>query len=430
VLGFFTAAIWSSSVSEANPAPAAGKSVIRLNNYADLFLRGNYDILHMIRVRELGKMGQAAKIAAERKLAGGKVISHLGTPHIMYAGACAEDVPGNPNIAPDYRSNDPRFKIPEDLGKGDFLLVAGPGNQEFRKKGCIFLGFAFPMPTNKYSPPNYNDNPETPMETQADMMIYDWAPKEDGLVTPSLTPHLKVCPTSPVTAVEYWAFTAQLAHNLAVKDTSGSFSQSAAYLDSLMGRLDVFHERYLYDVNKAGQKIAEKILGGGKMYPWSIREEFFIESNGTAGGLMGVYPLKPDSLTAKDVVILAFSGATPEKEMEMARKVREKGAFLVGIYPFKREDGISTAPLKKLCDMSFDNLSGDMDGALRVPGYQRKIIPTTGMMNNYIYWALTAAYIQAMENRGIAPYYWMSFHVPGGKAYDDSIRPYFLKRGY
>ena len=160
VLGFFAAAVWSTAALSANPEPVTKKSVLRLNNNADLFFRGNYDILRMIKIRELGKIGQAAKIATQRKLAGGRIVSHIGTPHIMYAGACAEDVPGNPNIAPDYRSSDPRFKVPEDLGKGDFLIIATPGNQEYRKKGCFILGLAFPMPTNRYSPPNYNDTPK------------------------------------------------------------------------------------------------------------------------------------------------------------------------------------------------------------------------------------------------------------------------------
>ena len=130
VLAFFAAVIRSSAAASANPAPLTQKSVLRLDNNADLFLRGTYDILHMIRVRELGKIGQAAKIAARKKLAGGRIVSHIGTPHITYAGACAEDVPGNPNIAPEYRSSDPRFKVPEDLGKGDFLIIATPGNKE------------------------------------------------------------------------------------------------------------------------------------------------------------------------------------------------------------------------------------------------------------------------------------------------------------
>lgn len=420
------------SYGAANPRAQSGKPVIRLNNYADLFLRGTYDMLHTIRVREVRKIGQACKIATDRKLAGGRIVAHIGTPHISYAGACAEDVPGNPNIAPDYKRSDPRWQPPSDLGAGDFLIVAGPGLQDIRKKGCFFLGLGFPMPTNRYSPPNFNDNPDTPMESQVDLMLYDWAPKEDGIVTTSLNPtyHLKICPTSPVTVAFYWTIMAQIARNLSEKDTSGSYGMAAAYLDTLMGRLDVFHEQFIAGVNAAGERMAEKILAGGKMIPWSTREEFFSEASGTAGGLMGIYPLNADSLKANDVVILAAAAPTPEPEIEIARKIRAKGAFLVGIFPFKREDGISTAPLRKLCDMSFDNMSGDSDGVFRVKGYPKKIIPTTGLMNNYIYWALTGAFVQAMERRGASPHYWMSLHVEGGKAYDDSVRALFLIRGY
>ncbi len=235
------------------------------------------------------------------------------------------------------------------------MIVATPGLQDVRKKGCFFLGLGFPMPTNRYSPPNFNDTPESPMETQVDIMLYDWASKEDGIVTPKLNPryHLKICPTSPVTVALWWTVMAQIAQNIAEKDiSSGSSAMAAAYLDTLKGRLDVFHERYLGAVNVAGERMAGKILAGGKMIPWSTRNEFFVEASGTAGGLMGIYPLQIDSLTTNDVVILAAGAATPEAEIEMARKIRAKGAFLVGIYPFTREDGISTAEFRKLCDMA------------------------------------------------------------------------------
>ena len=33
------------------------------------------------------------------------------------------------------------------------------------------------------------------------------------------------------------------------------------------------------------------MLGGGRLYVWSGRGEFWSEASGTAGGLMGVYPL-------------------------------------------------------------------------------------------------------------------------------------------
>ncbi|MBN1291339.1 MAG: hypothetical protein JXB48_05820 [Candidatus Latescibacteria bacterium] len=427
----------------------------KLDNYADLYLRGSYDLLHMMRVRELGKIGEATKIAAQRKLAGGTIWSNISTPHIMYAGACDEDVPGNPNIAPDYNINHPKHPrqggFPE-LGKGDFLITAGTGKQDVRNKGCYFLGIGYPMSTNRYSPPAFNDHAEITMESQVDMMIYTWGPKEDGFVTPALTPHLKICPTSPMTVVAYWLITAQLAHNLAYTDTSGSYEAAEQYLDILMKRLATFHANYIDDVNIIGKEIADRVLSGGKLYVHSSRWEFYYEAGGTAGSLMGIYPIhpggfytstgsysskiiapaefKPEELTPKDVVVLAMAGATPEIELGLAKQIRGKNAYLVGIYPFDREDGFSTAPLGELCDVSLDNVSGDKYGVLEMPGYEDKIIPTMAMMNNYAFWAIIGAYVQNMEAQGVAPYYWMSWHVPGGKAYTDSIHVHFLERGY
>jgi len=403
-----------------------------LGNYADLYLRGSYDILHIIKARELGKIGQACKIAAQRKLAGGRIVSGIGTPHIMYAGACAEDMPGNPNIAPDRKRESGGYKGKPELGQGDFLMVANPSPfvEKAHNRGCFVLGIGFPMTTNRYSPPNFNDHPNTFIEDMSDIFIYTWGPKEDGLVTPALTPNLKILPTSPMTVVAYWLITAQLAHNIAYKDTSGTYEAAETYIDTLMARLREFHTRFFADINDAGEIIAERVLNGGKIYPWSPRDEFFVESNGTAGGLMGVYPLKPENLNAQDIVILAAADSTPAREIELAAKVREKGAWMLGIFPFEREDRISTDPLKKLCNMSLDNISGDFYGVLDIPGYPHTIIPTATMMSNYAFWAVVGAYVQAMERRGEAPYYWMSYHVPGGRAYDDSIRGYFLERGY
>ncbi|MFC1650686.1 hypothetical protein ACFL2X_03875, partial [Candidatus Latescibacterota bacterium] len=403
----------------------------KLGNYADLYLRMSYDVLATIKIRELEKIGEASKIAAQRKMAGGKIISRIGTPHIMYAGACAADIPGNPNIAPD-----PRPSETEDveLGTGDFLIAANPSQfvEESHNRGCFVLGIGFPMTTNRHSPPNFNDHPDYFIEDMSDLFIYTWGPKEDGIVTPALTPtpYLKILPTSPMTVVGYWLVMAQIAHNLAYEDTSGTFEAAETYIDTLMSRLRDFHESNIGDINEAGKIIAGRVLNGGKIYPWSGRSEFWIEANGTAGGLMGVYPLVPDSLDINDVVIIAAGDFTPEKEIEMTSKADEKGAWILGIYPFERVDGISTAPFNEHSDMSLDNLSGDRYGILDIPGYPNSIIPTTTMMNNFAFWAVVGAYVQEMEQRGVAPYYWMSFHVPGGKEYDDSIREDFLKRGY
>ena len=93
-------------------------------------------------------------------------------------------------------------------------------------------------------------------------------------------------------------------------------------------------------------------------------------------------------------------------------------------------DDAQVAEAKELCDHSFDNLSGDVHGVLSVAGYETKIIPTTTLMNNYMHWALVGAYVQALESRGEAPYYWMSLHVPGGQEYDDAVLPHAQERGW
>jgi uncharacterized phosphosugar-binding protein len=430
---------------------------IPLGDYADLYLRGSYDILHVVKVRELPKIGEACAEAARRIMAGGTIVSNIGTPHIMYSGACDETMPGNPNIAPDIKNvvnyipgpspqgntddlgGNPALRVNYQpggpiLGEGDVLIIANPNPhvQAAYENDCYVIGVGFPMTTNRHSPPDFNDFPDTPIDDMTSIFIYSWAPKEDGLITPALdrTYYLRILPTSPMTVVLYWTITAQIAYNLAHGDTSGSFEAAEAYLDTLMARLATFHRRHIADIHTAGGIMADRVLAGGRIHPWSPRDEFWIEANGTAGGLMGVYPLDTDSLTAKDVVLLAAADSTPVREIATAEKIREKGAWLLGIFPFERADGYSTAPLTDLCDMQMDNLSGDAYGVLDLPGYDHTVIPTQTLMNNFAYWAVTGAYVQEMERRGVEPYFWMSYHVPDGREYDESIRDAYLERGY
>jgi hypothetical protein len=190
-----------------------------LGNYADLYIRGSYDVMHLIRTRELDKVAVAAAEISTRLRTGGRIVSAIGTPHIMVSGACAADVQGNPNIAPDgpVSMGPPAQPLPGDaaadgLGEGDVLLVANPSDEVARAyaRGCYVVGVGFPMTTNRYSPPGYNDFPDESIESMCNVFIYDWAPKEDGLVTPRLRPPhtpstpMKILPTSPVTVVIYW----------------------------------------------------------------------------------------------------------------------------------------------------------------------------------------------------------------------------------
>ena len=74
------------------------------------------------------------------------------------------------------------------------------------------------MVTDRFSPPDYNDFPEPPfLDEICDVYLRSCGSgmKDDGVVTPSLTPQVKLLPTSPQIATAWWALTAQLAADLA-----------------------------------------------------------------------------------------------------------------------------------------------------------------------------------------------------------------------
>ena len=180
------------------------------------------------------------------------------------------------------------------------------------------------------------------------------APKEDGIVTPRLrAPHvpptpMKILPTSPVTVSTYWTLMAQVAQNLSGEGGEGvAVGAADEYLEALMGRLSQWHGSALPAVAAAGEAMAAAVLGGGKLFPYSGRGEFWSEASGTAGGLMGVYNLEvgvsggkaelTGELGANDVVILAWVLADPAAETAVARAVKQAGATLIGFFPFERE---------------------------------------------------------------------------------------------
>lgn len=277
---------------------------------------------------------------------------------------------------------------------------------------------------------------------------FEQAPKEDGVIAPVIDgvdpkPALKILPTSPQIAVSYWSLLAQIVADIAAPAGRPAGAAPAAahlFLDILMGRLSNFHTTQMGNVHTAGRLIADRVLAGGRLHLWSGRKEFYVEACSTAGGIRANYPvcspgeayaeLDPTVLSDTDVVIIACALADPEMETNMARSIHATGAAIVGFHAAEREDGIPTDEFAGLCSVCLDNQSGDTGGVLTVPGYQRKVIPTLGLLNNYAYWAVIGAFVQTMEDAGCPPYYWMSNHVPGGHEYNDAIKPLFDARGY
>jgi hypothetical protein len=174
---------------------AANAAAASIDDYADLYLRTTYDICRVFKARESVKLGEAAAVAAKLKTDGGRIISRVGTPHIMWGGACAADVPGHPGLAPDPQRNFGQGEQPawmpgaepakpiesapglEDLVAGDVAFVAqpSPAVSAAVERGVYVIGLGYPMTTNKYSPPGFNDFPDPPhIDDICSIFLYSW----------------------------------------------------------------------------------------------------------------------------------------------------------------------------------------------------------------------------------------------------------------
>jgi hypothetical protein len=182
----------------------AATSAGSIGDYADLYLRTSYDLCRVFKARESVKLGEAAAVAAKRKATGGRIISRVGTPHIMWGGACAADVPGHPGLAPDPQRDFGQGEQPawmpgaepakpiecapglDDLGSGDVAFVAqpSPAVSAAVERGVYVIGLGYPMTTNKFSPSSFNDFPDPPhIDEICSIFLYSWVSQKHASST-------------------------------------------------------------------------------------------------------------------------------------------------------------------------------------------------------------------------------------------------------
>ena len=190
-----------------------------------------------------------------------------------------------------------------------------------------------------------------------------------------------------------------------------------------------FRKEQLETVSRAGELLAQRVAAGGRLLIYDLRGPYSAEASGRAGGLMAIHRIKADqedTITSQDALIIVADGPADDSDVTVAKATRERGALVVGICPI-REDGES---LSSLCDIALDNYVTDDDAAIEIPGLATPMAPTSGVLNTAIMWALTAAYIDAMERRGKPPHVWMSIKRPGAREFNAAAQEATKEAGY
>jgi uncharacterized phosphosugar-binding protein len=199
------------------------------------------------------------------------------------------------------------------------------------------------------------------------------------------------------------------------------------YLERIRSDLARVRSEQLGRLDEAGRRLAERVSAGGRLLIYDVRGEYTAEALGRAGGLMGIGRLGADQAAmvgAKDALLIVADEPANPADVALATAVRAAGALVVGICPVREQEG----SLSRCCERAIDNYVTDEDAAVNVGGQQ--MAPTSGVLNTALMWAVTAAYIDAMEALGKPPHVWMSIKRPGAKAFNDAALAATKEAGY
>ena len=134
--------------------------------------------------------------------------------------------------------------------------------------------------------------------------------------------------------------------------------------------------------------------------------------------------------TNKDVVIMGIGKPDDPDDLAALDIFRNAGMGTAAIGP---QTSNGEKPVNSIL-VKVDLYAGkmmDSSGLFAFPGIARKVAPTSGLVNNQIFWAVCCQIAeQLVERTGNAPVIFLSGALKGGLERLDSDKQLYIKRGY
>ena len=180
------------------------------------------------------------------------------------------------------------------------------------------------------------------------------------------------------------------------------------YLEALLAGVGGLGER-LPAVSDAAGRVAARLEAGGRLFLASVRPDFTSEGRTRSGGLMLAEEWTAETaLSPEDAVILGWSGAPPERELELLRRLRSSGALVAAIGPAGWPEA-DPRPDDLFLDSS---ISRPEEATAPFGG---KAYPLISLQNLLLLWALTGEIVAALTRAGRMPAMYQSVLVPGAR---------------
>ena len=164
------------------------------------------------------------------------------------------------------------------------------------------------------------------------------------------------------------------------------------------------------EISEAADQVAGRLVGDGRLLLASARPDFTSEGFIRSGGLMLAEEWKPETrLSPNDVVILGWSGAPPDQELELLWDLRASGALIVGIGPVSWAGADSQVGADLFLESSLP-LTRAVTAPFGGEGY-----PLISLQNLVVLWTFTGEIVAALTRSGRMPAMYQSVLVAGAR---------------
>jgi hypothetical protein len=191
----------------------------------------------------------------------------------------------------------------------------------------------------------------------------------------------------------------------------------------------------LGNIRKIASMAADTLLGGGTVYYYSkYKYAYESENTGRRGGFAFAKGLSDGSIegTSKDCVIMGIYQPDDKADLKNLDEFKKRGMRVASIGPITRDFAF---PAGRSVHNETEIHAGrtyDTYGLYAVPGFGKKVCPTSGIISFTINWTVSLEIINQIRERtgGNVPGVHFSGALKWGSEYNRRVRAMSSDRGY
>ena len=193
------------------------------------------------------------------------------------------------------------------------------------------------------------------------------------------------------------------------------------YFDTVLRQMEMLGSE-IGDMRKMAKMAAETLISGGTVYFYSrYAQSLAAESTARRGGFGFAKSLSDGNIKGsnKDMVIMGITRPDDPADLQNLRSFRKKGMKIASIGPVTKNGKLpenDTVPQKS--DVHVGRVC-DSYGLYAIPGFNRKVCPTSGIMNVTSLWAASVEIaMEIIKQTGNTP----GIYFSGALSWGGSVR--------